>query len=286
MSLRSRCARQRGQARGRTRRRAADSGSTRPTAAPPPSGSRAAESVRLACRRARRRHGCRARSAASAKGCALVAAVAEQIALEAQRGQARQRRQDARAVVRVGRMQLEIEQRAVLVAHDGELDAFHQLAAIDAARPGGRSRTSQRLSATTAEGSTSSPQASRQSRARCWPSRRHSPRRDQRAKLVCSVVKGIPESSPAMRHCIPPKVYIEISPMTRLRKLRSGLQPRRCTPTRSRSMASSSASTAKMNTSMSARTFQPSLRLGRGTGRAGRQWQIDGAQDADVRHRP
>jgi hypothetical protein len=31
--------------------------------------------------------------------------------LEAERGQARQRRQDARAVVRVGRMQLEIEQR-------------------------------------------------------------------------------------------------------------------------------------------------------------------------------
>jgi hypothetical protein len=28
----------------------------------------------------------------------------------------------------------------VLVAHDAELDAFHQLAAIDAARPGGRSR--------------------------------------------------------------------------------------------------------------------------------------------------
>jgi len=45
------------------------------------------------------------------EGCALVAAVAEQITLEAERGQARQRRQDARAVVRVGRMQLEIEQR-------------------------------------------------------------------------------------------------------------------------------------------------------------------------------
>ena len=56
---------------------------------------------------------------------------------------------------------------------------------------------SERLSATTAEGSTSSPQASRQSRARRWPSRRHSPRRVQRAKLLCSVVKGIPESQPS-----------------------------------------------------------------------------------------
>jgi hypothetical protein len=45
------------------------------------------------------------------EGRALEAAVAEQVALEAERGQPRQRRQDARAVVRVGRMQLEIEQR-------------------------------------------------------------------------------------------------------------------------------------------------------------------------------
>jgi hypothetical protein len=33
-------------------------------------------------------------------------------------------------------------------------------------------------------------------------------------------------------------------------------------------MASNSASTAKMNTSTSAKAFQPSPRLGRGTGRA------------------
>src|SRR5690242_21016958 len=76
-----------------------------------------------------------------------------------------------------------------------------------------------------------------------------------------------PVSQPAMRHCMPPKVSIQITPISRRRKLRSGLRPRRCTPTRSRSIASSSASTAKTNTSTSARMFQPSPRLGRGTRR-------------------
>jgi hypothetical protein len=80
--------------------------------------------------------------------------------------------------------------------------------------------------------------------------------------------KGIPESQPAMRHCMPPMVSIQINPISRRCKPKSGLQPRRCTPTRSRSIASSSASTAKTNTSTSARVFQPSPRLGRGTGRA------------------
>jgi hypothetical protein len=202
------------------------------------------------------------------EGRALEPAIAEQIPLEAERRQPRQGWQDARPVIRIGRMQLEIEQRTVLVAGHKELDALDQLAAIEASRPGARGGAERAASTTTAEGRTSSPQARRQSRARRWPSRRHSPSRDQRAKLVCSVVKGIPESSPAMRHCMPPKVSIQISPTTRRRRARSGLHPRRCTPTRSRSMASSSASTAKMKTSMSARMFQPSPRLGRGTGRA------------------
>jgi hypothetical protein len=127
---------------------------------------------------------------------------------------------------------------------------------------------SERLSTTTAEGRTSSPQAKRQSKAKRCPSRRHSPRRVQRANALCSVVKGMPERQPAIRHCMPPKVSIQINPIRRRRRVRSGLRPRRCTPIRSRSMASSSASTAKMNTSISARMFQPSPRLGRGTGRA------------------
>jgi hypothetical protein len=190
------------------------------------------------------------------EGCTLEAAVAEQIPLEAKRSQPRQRRQNARPVIRVGRMQFKIQQRTMLVADDEELDALD-----------GEER-SERLSTTTAEGRTSSPQARRQSKARRCPSRRHSPRRVQRAKLLCSVVKGMPESSPATRHCMPPKVSIQISPMRRRRRARSGLRPRRCTPIRSRSMASSSASTAKMNTSTSASMFQPSPRLGQGTGRA------------------
>jgi hypothetical protein len=37
------------------------------------------------------------------EGCAIEAAIAQQTALEAERGQPRQRGQDARAVVRVGR---------------------------------------------------------------------------------------------------------------------------------------------------------------------------------------
>lgn len=94
------------------------------------------------------------------------------------------------------------------------------------------------------------------------------PRRAQRAKLLCSVGKGIPESQPAMRHCMPPKVSIQIRPISRRRSARSGLPPQRCTLTRSCSMASSSASTAKTNASMATRTSQPSPRRDRGTRRA------------------
>src|SRR5215207_2161524 len=66
--------------------------------------------------------------------------VAEQIALEAGRGQSWQSREGARAVIRVGRLQLELEQRAVLVADGEDLDALDQLAAIDAPRPTARRR--------------------------------------------------------------------------------------------------------------------------------------------------
>lgn len=202
------------------------------------------------------------------KGCALEAAVAEQITLEAERGQPRQRRQDTRPVIRVGRVQFEIKQRAVLVAGSEELDALDQFATVNAPCPGARGRAQRAAVDHHSRGRTSSPQARRQSRARHWPSRRHNPSRDQRANVLCSVMKGMPESQPAMRHCMPPKVSIQISPISHRRKFRSGLRPRRCTPTRSRSMASSSASTAKMKTSTSARMFQPSPRLGRGTRRA------------------
>src|ERR671910_3430902 len=58
--------------------------------------------------------------------CPRFLTLPEQITLEAERGQPRQRWQDARSVIRVGRMQLEIEQRAVLVADDEELDALDQ----------------------------------------------------------------------------------------------------------------------------------------------------------------
>ena len=71
---------------------------------------------------------------------ALEAAVAEEVTFEAERGQPRQHRQDARAVVRVGRSQFEVEQRAVLVADCEELHTLDQFAAIDAAYPGGRGR--------------------------------------------------------------------------------------------------------------------------------------------------
>jgi hypothetical protein len=102
----------------------------------------------------------------------------------------------------------------------------------------------ERLSATTAEGKGSSPQATRQSKARRCPRRRHSPRRVQRANALCRVVNGTPDRKPAMRHCMPPNVSIQISPRTRRRRSGSGLRPRRCTPVRSLSMAASSASAA------------------------------------------
>src|SRR3954469_23958092 len=52
------------------------------------------------------------------EGCTLEAAIAEQITLETKCSQPRQRWQDARPVIRVGRVQLEIEQRTVLVTDD------------------------------------------------------------------------------------------------------------------------------------------------------------------------
>ena len=71
------------------------------------------------------------------EGRALEAAVAEEVTFEAERGQPRQHRQDACAIVRVGRLQFEIEQRSMLVADREQLHALDQLAAIDAAYPGG-----------------------------------------------------------------------------------------------------------------------------------------------------
>jgi site-specific DNA recombinase len=72
------------------------------------------------------------------EGRTLEAAVAKQITLEAERDQPRQHRQDARAAVRVGRLQFEIEQRSVLVADCEQLHALDQLATVNAAHPGGR----------------------------------------------------------------------------------------------------------------------------------------------------
>ena len=71
-------------------------------------------------------------------GRALEAAVAEEITFKAERGQPRQHWQCAGAVVGVGRLQFEIEQRSMLVADGEQLHAFDQLAAIDAAHPGSR----------------------------------------------------------------------------------------------------------------------------------------------------
>ena len=58
------------------------------------------------------------------KRCALEAAVAQQIALEAQPGQPRQHRQDTGTVIDVGRRQFQIEQRAMFVADRMQLDAL------------------------------------------------------------------------------------------------------------------------------------------------------------------
>ena len=74
------------------------------------------------------------------EGHALVAAVAQQIALETQLGQPGQHRCGAGTIVGVGRCQLKIEPRAILIADGTQLDAFDQLAAIDAACPAGRRR--------------------------------------------------------------------------------------------------------------------------------------------------
>jgi hypothetical protein len=97
------------------------------------------------------------------EGFAFVTVVCEQVPLEAQFSEAGQHWQGAGPVVVVGRRHFEIDQRAMLVAHDMKFDALDVLAAIDAAGEAGWRRTL--LSTTRAEGSASSPQAIRQSRA-------------------------------------------------------------------------------------------------------------------------
>ena len=146
--------------------------------------------------------------------------VAEKVTLKAECGQPRQHRQDARAVVRIGGLHSRSSSEPCL---SQTANSFTPLTSL----PPSMSRTqavgaerSERLSATTAEGRTSSPQARRQSSARRWPSRRQSPKRVQRAKLLCRVVKGTPESQLATCHCKPLKVSVQISPIRRRRRAR------------------------------------------------------------------
>jgi hypothetical protein len=68
------------------------------------------------------------------KGCALEAAVAQKVSLEAQCGQARQHHGRTNTIIDIGRGPFEIKQRAVFVAQGVQLYAFDQLATIDAAR--------------------------------------------------------------------------------------------------------------------------------------------------------
>jgi len=89
----------------------------------------------------------------------------------------------------------------------------------------------------------------------------------QRAKELCRVVKAMPDSSPARRHCMPPNVSIQITPSRRRRSTGSGLRPRRRTPVRSRSIAVNSASAAVMKTSMSASASQDDEAPARGFSR-------------------
>ena len=161
------------------------------------------------------------RAPASAEGCALVAAVAEQIALEAERGPsaAAAAATPARSSVLAG-CSLRSSSEPVLVAHDAELDASPR---GSTAMPPPRRSEPSGASGCRPLPPRAAPRRRRpapKSEALAQPAPQPSAR-PQRAKLVCSVVKGIPEKS-LPSHCIPPKVSIQISPMTRLRKLRSG----------------------------------------------------------------
>jgi hypothetical protein len=64
------------------------------------------------------------------EGYAFVAAVAQQIALEAQFSQPGQHQRGVDTVVGVGRRQFKIEQGAMLVADGVQFDAFDQLATV------------------------------------------------------------------------------------------------------------------------------------------------------------
>ena len=162
------------------------------------------------------------------EGHALVATVTQQIALKTQFCQPGQHRCGAGPIVGVGRCQLKIEPRAMLVADGIQLDAFDQLAAIDAAHPAGR-RRAQRAAVHDDGGRQSLVAAGnapveRQALSEPPPQPQPGP---TSKRAVQRGERDTGQGAEAMRHCMPPKVSIQISPSTRRRSSGSGLRPRR-----------------------------------------------------------
>src|SRR5271165_4905947 len=111
-----------------------------------------------------------------------------------------------------------------------------------------------RLSMTTTLGSGESPQARRQLRRSRLSNRRQRPSRVQRANTPPSVPKGMSQSSPIARHCMPQKQTHQIA-MTALRSAApasGGFGPDRIGRAPSLAMASSSAGTSSAKASISA----------------------------------
>jgi hypothetical protein len=122
-----------------------------------------------------------------------------------------QHRDDALAVMPVGRRDVDRQREAVFI--NREMDPLIFL-------PPSKPRPKQvgaerhdRLSMMTALGSGVSPQASRQARTKRLSRRRHRPRRVQRANSEYSVPNGMSHSWPMARHCTPQKQTHQIAMM-------------------------------------------------------------------------
>ena len=185
---------------------------------------------------------------------APIAKVAERRTLEAAVGEFTQNRDDGFGVMAVRRRDIDRQRHAVFL--NGDLDLEPRIflpPSMPRAKQLGAERQ-ERLSITTTLGSGLSPQARRQVRRSRSSSRRQSPSRVQRANSPWSVLKGMSQSWPMARHCMPQKQthQVAITALRSLAPVSGGLGPGRCGRAPSLTIAVSSASTASTNVSTSA----------------------------------
>ena len=221
------------------------------------------------------------------------AAVAKQIALEAERGQPRSDRQGTRAVVRVRRPQFEVEQRAVIVADGEHLHSFDQLAAIHAPRP--RRRGGAQGTAVGHHRRGQDLVVAGQAPVAGHTLAQAPPQPKPRPAGEGAVQSGERNTRQPIGDapCMPPKVRVQISPLRRRRKVRSGLRPRGAhrpapapwhpTPLRPRRRDLDVSQASHLSSRRSGRT--PGRRqIRRAQGACARHWQREPAPSSCLRN--